>query len=129
MQSHTSSRSGEAILRRLPYSKTDKMGVNTQNGIVIIRYADILYCEAMGNYSRVHLHSGKSIMISKTLKHVITFLPSAEFVRTHQSYIARFDDIVAVHQDITLSNGQKIPVARGQKNTIMTYLHNRIPVV
>ena len=59
-----------AIIRNLASAITDRMGLNTQKGLIIIRFSDILYCEAMSNYCRLHLRDGSSYMASRTLKHV-----------------------------------------------------------
>lgn len=128
-QTHNTTKPTRAILRNLPYKKGDKLGISTQDGIVIISFADILYCEAMGNYCRIRLHEGKSVTVSKTLKHVSKFLPVSEFIRIHQSYIARFEDIITAHHEVTLSSGDKLPVSRSQRNALLTYLHNHLPIL
>lgn len=49
-------------------------------------FDDILYCEALGDYVKVHLTT-KTLIITTTMKGILTDLPSAQFMRTHKSYI------------------------------------------
>ncbi len=49
-------------------------------------FNDILYCEALGDYVKVHLTS-KTLIITTTLKGILADLPADQFMRTHKSYI------------------------------------------
>jgi len=49
-------------------------------------FEEILYCEALGDYVKVHLTS-KTLIITTTLKGILADLPSDQFMRTHKSYI------------------------------------------
>ncbi len=105
------------------------MALHLTEGFVIIRFADILYCEAMGNYCRIHLRNQQSHLASRPLKTVFAVLPAAEFIRTHKSYVVRFDEIVMAGAEVKLSNGKMIPVSRNQRNNLDALLRNRLPIV
>ncbi len=49
-------------------------------------YEDILFCEALGDYVKVHLND-KVLIVTITMKKLIAELPESEFIRTHKSYI------------------------------------------
>ena len=117
------------VVRTMKNHLADRMAISTTEGYVIIQYADILYCEAMSNYCRIHLNTSKSHIVSKPLKHLQSVLPSAEFIRTHQSYLVRFDHIVAAGQDVKLSNGSNIPLSRSQRSAFDALLKIRMPIV
>ena len=118
-----------AIIRNLAPAIMDRMGVNTQEGLVIIRFEDILYCEAMSNYCRLYLRDGSSLVASRTLKHVFACLPHSAFMRTHQSYVVRIDAITRVHHELMLYNGKKIPVARSQRSVLTEWFRDQLPVI
>ena len=127
--SKTTGRTPKTILRRLPRMRNDRMGVSTREGVTILRYTEILYCEAMGNYCRIYLRDQRSLVISKPLKRLSSVLPQQEFVRTHQSYLVRFDEIATVGQDVELINGKILPVSRGQRDTLMSLVRKQLPIV
>jgi len=118
-----------AVIRNLIHAATDRIGVNTQEGLVIIRFANILCCEAMSNYCRLFMRDGTSLMASRTLKHVFACLPQSDFIRPHQSYVVRIDEISRVHHELTLHNGKKIPVARSQRNAVAKLFRNQLAII
>lgn len=80
---------------------------------VPIRMADILYIEAMENYSRIFLSSGKTVTAHNTLKSLAEQLDSTRFVRIHKSYIVARASIVSFNrQSVLLASGVTLPVGR-----------------
>lgn len=49
-------------------------------------FNDILYCEALGDYVKVNL-ADKTLIVTTTMKKLLSDLPSDSFIRTHKSYI------------------------------------------
>lgn len=49
-------------------------------------FDDILFCEALGDYVKVHL-TDKVLIITTTMKKLLSELPADRFIRTHKSYI------------------------------------------
>ncbi|MBO3698219.1 LytTR family DNA-binding domain-containing protein [Roseivirga sp. E12] len=49
-------------------------------------FENILYCEALGDYVKVHLVD-RTLIVTTTMKGILTDLPDDQFVRTHKSYI------------------------------------------
>lgn len=118
-----------AIIRQLHQKAHDSMAISTQEGLVVIRFSDINYCEAMSNYCRIHLREGLPVLASKALKQVMAVLPPGDFVRIHQSYVVRFDGIASAGHEVRLMNGDVLPVSRSQRNALMQLIRNRMPVV
>lgn len=78
-----------------------------------IQTQDIQYIEAVGNYIRLHLASGKPLLIVQTMKYVLSVLPPQHFIRIHKSYIVKRDMIAESKKtEVTLSNGTVLPVGR-----------------
>ena len=57
------------------------------NGNDYLCASNIIYVEAISNYSKIYLANGKNITISKTLKKVEQILSEYDFYRIHNSYL------------------------------------------
>lgn len=78
-----------------------------------IQSQDILYIEAVGNYIRLHLASEKPLLITQTMKYILSILPPQHFIRIHKSYIVKRENIAESKKtEVTLSNGTVLPVGR-----------------
>lgn len=49
-------------------------------------FENILFCEALGDYVKVHLID-KVLIVTITMKKLLSELPADQFIRTHKSYI------------------------------------------
>ena len=58
-----------------------------------VRVAEILYIEAAGNYTRVHLIGAKLLSTRVPINEMIQLLPSGKFVRTHRAFIVAKDKV------------------------------------
>ena len=110
-----------AVFRPLPgYKKTvfKKLAIATIDEVRFIAYDDIVYCQAINNYTSVHTRSGKSILCCKTLKEIESKLPADDFIRIHQSYLVSIVDITAIKKqsgEIEIGDKLLLPVARRKK--------------
>lgn len=102
--------------RRLGYGRTNESGtiiVKQEYNNVPVPLSDILYIEAMENYSKIHLKTGKTILAHNSMKSLTDLLPESEFQRIHKSYIIPTDDISSFNrQSVSLKNGIILPVGR-----------------
>ena len=114
-----------AILHQLQVKKSDKLVFSTQEGLSLIPIQDIHYCAAQGNYCKVFMSSGKSLLISKPMKHIARFLPLQQFVRTHQSYVVSIEAITQIKEFIVLSGGTEIPVSRSRRPGLVSFIRQR----
>lgn len=64
-----------------------KVALPTQHGYQMEKINNIVYCEADQNYTKIHLVTGKHILVSKTLKLVEELLPDICFFRIHKSFL------------------------------------------
>ena len=55
-------------------------------------YENILFCEALGDYVKVHL-SDKVLIVTTTMKKLQSELPSNLFLRTHKSYLINISKV------------------------------------
>ena len=78
-----------------------------------IQTKEILYIEAVGNYIRLYLENEKPLVITQTMKYILSVLPPAKFIRIHKSYIVKREGITNFKKtEVTLSNKTVLPVGR-----------------
>lgn len=81
---------------------------------ISIPTSDILYIEAMENYTKIFRTNGKYILTHTNLKSIGKILPEGVFLRTHRSYIVSVGKIERFSKrEITLAGCEMtIPVGR-----------------
>lgn len=83
--------------------QTGKLVIPTPNGYSLENKDLIIYCEGMGNYTKIYLTTGKEMIMSKTLKTIQLSLGD-NFCRIHKSYLVNKNHILRYSR----SNGYKI---------------------
>jgi len=97
-----------------------KLAIATVEGIRILRWSDIKYCNADGNYCRIHCSDGSFILVSKTLKTIAQALPDSWFIRIHQSHLVAIEKIRIIKQDeVLMEDGTKFPLARARRSRLI----------
>lgn len=82
-----------------------------------IRFADILYIEAMGRKVSIRL-AGETIDYYQKFKELPGQLGEG-FVLPHRSFLINLDHVKAVEgNDVVMDNGDLIPIARGKKEEL-----------
>lgn len=115
----------EDVLNSLKLSN-EKIGFAVAEGFHLVDGADILFCEADNNYSRIRLANGEQIYLAKTLKELELQLASKKFLRIHKSYLVNLMHIRKyLHTDdgtIVLSDGSSLPVSHRKKGMVLSIL-------
>jgi DNA-binding LytR/AlgR family response regulator len=80
--------------------------------------SDILYMEALKDYTKVVTTSRKYIVLSK-LKHFMDKLLPGEFVRIHRSFALAKNKIAKITRDeVVLNNGTVLPIGKTYKGAL-----------
>ncbi len=87
----------------------------------IIALNDILYIEALKDYSKV-VTKTKSILTLSKLKHFLEQLPANRFVRIHRSYAIAINKIEKADANDIYINNTEIPIGKTFKNTLKLFL-------
>lgn len=82
-----------------------------------LRYADILYVEAMGDYVKFHTMQ-KIHAIHGTLKSVEERLPAGQFIRIHRSFIVALNKIDTVENGGIAIGSRFLPVADSYRKSL-----------
>ena len=113
----------EKKLSNFQENKIEKIILKTKEEIFRIKSSDLLYCEADGNYTRIHVLNEKPILLSKTLKKIEELLSRYGFLRVHQSFLVNPKHIKSLHKTtLLLSTGSEIKVSRRKKTELLEFL-------
>jgi len=82
---------------------------------------DILYLEAMKDYTRIKTVSGQYLVLT-TLSGILNKLPSELFVRIHRSYAVNCEKVEVVKKDTVSIQSQILPVGKLYRNTLKSFL-------
>lgn len=100
-----------------------RIALTTNDGLIFVPTADIIYCEAESNYTNVVLTGGKKILISKVLKEIDEALSGPDFYRVHSSFLININHIKKfVRGDggyIVMDNDATVSISRNRKQEFM----------
>jgi len=107
----------------------DKIVLEVPKGMLFMAHDDIILFEADGVYTKVYLKSGKTELISKTLKYFADQLNNKSiFYKPHRSYLINLKYMSQlVKKDglhIVLENKKTIPVARDKKEEFLRMINS-----
>lgn len=82
-----------------------------------IRFDEILYAEAMGDYVKLYT-SQKFYAIHTRLVEVEKRLPQHQFIRVHRSYIVAVSKIDTIQDGALVLHGKSVPVADAYRSSL-----------
>lgn len=82
-----------------------------------ISSADILFIEAFGNYTKLHL-TDNLLVSSEKISHLEELLPEKNFLRVHKSYIVALDKITTIEGNRISITEHKIPIGQTYKSKV-----------
>jgi two-component system, LytTR family, response regulator len=100
-----------------------KIAVAFKNSVVFVELKELVYCEAEGNYTKLFLTTGKTHLLSKTLREVQEVLEEKNFLRVHRQYLINLDHIKAYHKGesayLVMAGDVNIAVAKNHKERLV----------
>lgn len=75
-----------------------RIKLNTRSGYLLIDPAEVVYCQADGNYTHVHLSRGASELITQNLGAVEEMLDGNSFFRASRSYLLNLKYLTRVER-------------------------------
>jgi two-component system LytT family response regulator len=113
-------RAGEHVRR-------DRLVIKSSGRIYFIRIQDIDWCEASGNYVRLHIGE-QTHLVRGTMSHLESQLDPAQFVRIHRSAIVNVERIQELRSSfngeylITLNDKTRLTLSRGYREGLQARL-------
>jgi two-component system LytT family response regulator len=101
-----------------------KIVIKTTEKIYLILISDLVFIEADGSYSKLHLKDGNILMTSRALKDFEEMLNNQGFFRVHKSYLINLSAIREFERAgggyLVLSEGSKVPVSSRKKEHLLS---------
>ena len=128
---HTTNEAGqnrglEILTNQLKNQTTDRIALNTQDRITVVKLADIIRCASDVNYTHFYFKDGSNVLVTKTLKEFDSLLGDRGFIRVHQSHLVNVDHIKELVKadggTLKLSDGSSVPVSTRKKQDVINYL-------
>lgn len=109
--------------------KAARFLISNSDGMHIIYFDELIYCNANSNYTILHLENNKRIIIAKTLKEIEMIVSSQpQFLRIHHSTIVnitKIEKLIKHDQNLSvlLNNNIELAVSRSKKDQLLTLLN------
>ena len=110
-----------------PYERRDRLVIKSSGRIYFVRTRDIDWCEANGNYVRLHV-GAQTHLVRGTMAHIESQLDPAQFVRIHRSTIVNVDRIQELQSSfggeyvVLLHDKTRLTLSRGYREGLQTKL-------
>lgn len=103
--------------------KIEKIIVPDKDGLVFINVADIVRCEADGNYTWFYMNNNSKTLITLTLGEFEDVLESSGFFRIHKSHIINLAFLKKYKRgdggSVIMADGTEIEVSRRRKEAFL----------
>ena len=107
--------------------RRDRLVIKSSGRIYFIRTREIDWCEAAGNYVRLHV-GAQTHLVRGTMAHIESQLDHAQFVRIHRSTIVNVDRIQELHSSfggeyvVLLQDKTRLTLSRGYREGLQAKL-------
>lgn len=118
----------QKALRRLSFFKREEqpsgcLVVKQEYNNISIPLTEILYVEAMENYSKIFRTEKHYVLTRMNLKSIQSLLPESGFLRIHRSYLIATDKVVRfTRREVTLCQETTLPVGRQYAQSVFSEL-------
>lgn len=123
------STSGQAIQNRPLQTvdttiSNDYFFVKTNRKMVKVRFAEILYVQAYGEYVKIFTQSDMLLALQSMLN-MEELLPANTFVRIHRSHIVNIDHVKEIEGNEVLVSGQRLLISKRMKEGFMAFIREK----
>jgi two-component system LytT family response regulator len=108
-------------------ARRNRLMIKSNGRIHFVRMAEIDWCEAAGNYVRVHV-GPQCHLVRDTMSHLESELDSQQFMRIHRSTIVNVDRVQEMQSSfngeyvVVLRGGIRLTLSRGYRDAIQARL-------
>lgn len=101
-----------------------KIVIPCTEGLEFVKISEIIHCEGLDGYTKIHLINQKPLLSSHSIGHFNKLLQSQEFYRVHKSHIINLDFIEKYLNEgyVQLQGNLKIPVSRNRRQDFLNSL-------
>jgi len=101
-----------------------KIVIPSQEGLEFVKMADIIFCEGVEGYTKIHFINRKSILSSHSIGHFSKLLNANDFYMVHKSYVVNLSYIEKYLNEgsLILVENHKVPVSRNRRQDFLNKL-------
>ncbi len=108
----------------------DYISIKADYKVTMVRYADIIFVESVGEYVRLHLTNAPAITTLFRLKNMENALPADRFMRVHRSYIVNLSHVTGYSRSrVMLDNGEYVPVSVNYRDSFREFVERNMPTM
>tara|TARA_R110002020_G_scaffold113688_2_gene261625 strand:- start:366 stop:1076 length:711 start_codon:yes stop_codon:yes gene_type:complete len=106
----------------MPVTSNRDLYINIDRRLVKLKFEDILFVEAKGDYIGVRTHK-ETYKVHSTLKKIKKKLPDDLFLQIHRSFIINVVKIVDIEDNSVLIEKNVIPISRANRSELICRLN------
>jgi DNA-binding LytR/AlgR family response regulator len=99
--------------------------IRTDSQFVRLQYQEVLYIEAMKDFTKINTADGRTHLTLVNLKNLEEQLPGKMFVRTHRSYLINVSRIESVSNGEIRVGGYSLPLSQTYQERVTERIGNR----
>jgi two-component system LytT family response regulator len=101
-----------------------KIVIPSQEGLEFVKIADIIHCEGVEGYTKIHFIHQKPILSSHSIGHFKKLLGNQSFYLIHKSHLINLSHIEKYLNEgyVVLSGNHKLPVSRNRRSGFLNSL-------
>ena len=103
--------------------KHSRLALPATDGLVFVNVDQIIYCEATGNYTNIHMDDGRKFVVSRTLKDYEELLEDQDFFRIHNSFLINLNSLKKYIRgeggQVVMNNNQTLDVSKAKKKSFL----------
>lgn len=107
-----------------------KIGIGMADKIVFVNIPEILFCEANGAYTNVHMRDGKKIVSSKSLGEFESQLLQQKFFRIHHSTLINLNHVKEFQRFdggyVVMENNAKLEVSQRKRKDFLDSINSMV---
>lgn len=110
-------------LKTIRKANPQKIALPTMDGFIFEEVGNILYLEAQGNYTYIHLVGGKKFLVCKTLREVEMGIRTDTFIRVHRSFTINMLLLIRYIKGkggyVIMEDGSTVNVSAGRRKAFL----------
>jgi two-component system LytT family response regulator len=101
-----------------------KIVIPSTDGLEFVKIANIIFCEGVDGYTKIHFCDQKAILSSHSIGHFNKLLVNQSFYLVHKSYLINLSFIEKYLNEgyVVLKNNHKVPVSRNKRQEFLNNL-------
>lgn len=104
-----------------------RIGIATDQGVEFVTADEIVFCEGVTGYTRIHLRGRPNILSSYRIGEYRSLLEPFGIYAVHKSYLVNMNFVRGIvgGKDLQLTDGRLVPISRRRKDAVLQRLTGR----